>query len=171
METFACPLSLMLCLSFLFCLSHSPRLVCSACILTECTLSPLPESHFLLMLEEVAALPASSLLIQDNVRHWRANGILLERTNVLPVVPTQCLINKWWIKEVAGPLGWSLWRKADIMDRVSVMDHMFDQLNMCVWLCFQWPTIYVLYLLFIHADLLANCFLLTILNLLKTKST
>lgn len=59
-------------------LSHAPSLVLSACILTKCA-SFLPAwKSFILMWEEVAALPASSLLIQDNVRQWRSNGILLE---------------------------------------------------------------------------------------------
>lgn len=71
-------LSASLSASVYLCPSHSPSLVLPACILTKCA-SFLPAwKSFILMWEEVAALPASSLLIQDNVRQWRSNGILLE---------------------------------------------------------------------------------------------
>lgn len=63
--------------SVYLCLSHSPSLVLSACILMKCASFLSAWKSFILMWEEVAALPASSLLIQDNVRQWHSNDILL----------------------------------------------------------------------------------------------
>lgn len=63
------------------------------------------------------------------------NGILLESplTNGRPVVSTRSLINKrWQSMEEARPPGVILrekTRRDKSMDRVYIMDHMFDQLN------------------------------------------
>lgn len=91
--------------------SSVPPLVLCACILTEWAECPRPSPHApplpvsRLMCEEVAALPTSSLLIQDNVWQWRANGILLERTNGRTVVLTQNLINNWSWPDPRGAPG------------------------------------------------------------------
>lgn len=74
------------------------------------------------------------------------NGILLESplTNGRPVVSTRSLINKrWQSMEVARPPGvirGEETRRDKSMDRVYIMDHMFDQLNVlyvcpCVCVC------------------------------------